>query len=120
LASKRGGVGEEYGGTFADKKSVMNGSACVYDSGCGASPPTMKTSFKPHARTQSDSAAVCEGPSTQRAAKWGMGVWPRVNSDSHSVCVALIPREGEQVTDTREAGGRERMQSLDELSGIIS
>ncbi len=120
MGSKRGRVGGEYGGTFADKKSVMNGSAWVYDSHCGASPPTMKTSFKPHARTQCDSAAVWEGPSTQRAAKWGMGVWPRVNSVSHSVCVALMPREGEQVTETMEAGGRERMQSLDDLRGMIS
>ena len=38
----------------------------------------------------------------------------------HSVCVALMPREGEQVTETMEAGGRERMQSLDDLRGMIS
>ena len=108
--------------TFADRKSDMKGSACVYVSWAarGASPPTIKTSFRPHARTHAASSAAWDGPATQRAARWGTGVWPRDRRLAQSCWGAGMPREGEQVTETRDAGGRERMQSLAEGRGMIS
>ena len=46
--------------TFAARKSLMNGSACLYVSltGRGASPPTMNTSFRLQALTQAANSAA--------------------------------------------------------------